>query len=121
MSTDRPLPALGQLVFVGLNGWVAALDRDSGEIVWKCSELKSGYTTLLLDGDRLIASTNGYLYCLDPQTGKVVWSNPLRGLRTGVAHVVSVRGQSTPVVTTQAQAVEAQRAAAAHGGAAAGS
>jgi outer membrane protein assembly factor BamB len=111
MAENRPLPAVGQLVFVGLNGWVAALDRDTGEIVWTCSELKSGYTTLLLDGDRLLASTNGYLFCLDPQTGRVVWRNPLRGLGTGVAHIISVRGQSTPQSVTQAAAVAAEQAA----------
>jgi outer membrane protein assembly factor BamB len=119
MQENRPLPTVGQLVFVGLNGWVAALDRDSGEIVWKCNELKSGYTTLLLDGDRLLVSTNGYLYCPDPQTGRVVWSNALRGLGTGVAHLVSARGQSSPVSVTQAAAVAAERAA--HGAHAAGS
>lgn len=116
MKEDRPLPAVDQLIFIGLNGWVAAVDRDSGEILWKCDNLKSGYTTLLLDGDRLIASTNGYLYCLDPQTGRIVWSNPLKGMRTGVAHIISARGQSTPLTTTQAAAVAAEQAAA-HAGA----
>ena len=46
-----------QLIFVGLNGYAIALDRDSGEIVWSNDQMKSGYVTLLLDGDRLIAST----------------------------------------------------------------
>jgi outer membrane protein assembly factor BamB len=100
-----------QLVFVGLNGWVAALDRDNGEVVWYCSELDSGYTTLLLDGDRLIASTNGYLYCLDPQSGRIVWRNPMRGYGTGIAHLVSVRGQSGQVLLTQAAAAESQKVA----------
>ena len=84
------MPSVDQLLFVGLNGWVAALDRDSGEVIWYNSELNSGYTTLLLDGDRLIVSTNGYLYCLDPQNGKVVWKNPMTGYGTGIAHLVSV-------------------------------
>jgi outer membrane protein assembly factor BamB len=106
-----------QMIFVGLNGWVAALDRDSGETLWYCSELKSGYTTLLLDGDRLIASTNGYIYCLDPQTGRVVWSNPLKGYGTGVAHLVSSRGQSPQVILDQAAAQAAERnRSAAHAG-----
>ncbi len=101
-----------QLVFVGLNGWVAALDRDTGEVVWCCSELDSGYTTLLLDGDRLIVSTNGYLYCLDPQNGKIVWKNPMTGYGTGIAHLVSVRGQSGQVMLNQAGAAEAQKSTA---------
>ena len=104
--------SVDQLVFVGLNGWVAALDRDTGEVVWYCSELNSGYTTLLLDGDRLIASTNGYIYCLDPQNGRIVWKNPMKGYGTGIAHLVSVRGQSGQVLLDHAAAAEAQKAAA---------
>src|SRR5262249_28423980 len=103
------MPSVDQLLFVGLNGWVAALDRDSGEVIWYCSELKSGYTTLLLDGDRLIVSTNGYLYCLDPQNGRVVWSNPLKGYGTGIAHLASLRGQSSQVILDQAAAAAAER------------
>jgi outer membrane protein assembly factor BamB len=101
--------AVDQLVFVGLNGWVAALDRDSGEIVWYNSELDSGYTTMLLDGDRLIVSTNGYIYCLDPQSGKIVWKNPMSGYGTGIAHIVSVRGQSGQALLNQVAAAESQR------------
>ncbi len=33
--------------------------------------MKSGYVTILVDGDRLIVSTNGYIYCLDPLTGSI--------------------------------------------------
>src|SRR3954451_16289427 len=96
------MKSIDKLIFVGLNGWVAALDRDSGEEVWCCSELKSGYTTLLLDGDRLIAATNGYVFCLDPQNGRVVWSNQMRGYGTGVSHLTSVRGQCSPVLLQHA-------------------
>src|SRR5262249_60643236 len=106
------MPSVDQLVFVGLNGWVAALDRDSGEIVWYSSELDSGYTTLLLDGDRLIVSTNGYIYCLDPQNGKVVWKNPMTGYGTGIAHLVSVRGQSGQVLLNEVASAQAQKSAA---------
>ncbi|MGC4002153.1 MAG: subclass B3 metallo-beta-lactamase [Pirellulales bacterium] len=73
------MPTLDQLIFVGLNGYAVALDRDSGEIVWSNNELKSGYVTLLLDGDRLIVSTNGYIFCLDPLTGRILWQNLMRG------------------------------------------
>jgi outer membrane protein assembly factor BamB len=65
------LMSINQLISVGLNGYVVALDRDTGELVWSCSELKSGYVSLLLDGDRLIVSTNGYIFCLDPRNGTV--------------------------------------------------
>ena len=112
---------IDQLVFVGLNGYVAALDRDNGEIVWSNNELRSGYVTLLLDGDRLIVSTNGYLFCLDPLTGQVLWNNKMSGYGHGVASLISVRGQSSQTALGQAAAIAATSAAAAGGAAAAGS
>ena len=104
---------LDDLVFVGLNGYALALHRETGEIVWSNDQMKSGYVTLLLDGDRLIVSTNGYLYCLDPMTGEILWHNPLRGYGRGApTSLISVRGQSMQVVTMQAADEEARAAAA---------
>ncbi|MBL9163071.1 MAG: PQQ-binding-like beta-propeller repeat protein [Planctomycetaceae bacterium] len=100
-----------QLIFVGLNGYALALDRDSGEIVWSNDKMKSGYVTLLLDGDRLIASTNGYIYCLEPLTGEIRWNNPLKGYGVGApTSLVSVRGQVSDVVLQQAAAAIAAAA-----------
>ena len=102
-----------QLVFVGLNGYALALDRDSGEIVWSNDKMKGGYVTLLLDGDRLIASTNGYIFCLDPLSGAIRWQNPLKGYGMGTpTALVSVRGQISDVVIEQAAAAIAAAAAA---------
>jgi outer membrane protein assembly factor BamB len=117
---------IDQLVFVGLNGYAVALDRDTGEIVWSNDELKSGYVTLLLDGDRLIVSTNGYIFCLDPLSGRVIWSNRMSGYGSGApTSLISVRGQSSQSVVQQAAAAAtAQSSAGAsqpHGGYAAGS
>jgi outer membrane protein assembly factor BamB len=106
--------SIDQLIFVGLNGYVVALDRDTGEVVWSCSELKWGYVSLLLDGDRLIVSTNGYLFCLDPRTGAVLWQNPLRGYGVGVAQLASVRGQSSQAAVQEAAAEVARRASSTH-------
>ena len=102
---------LDQLIFVGLRGYVVALDRDTGKIVWCNSKLHSGYVSMLLDGDRLIVSCDGYMYCLHPLTGEVLWHNPLSGFGTGVAHLTSIRGQSSQVVLAEAAAANAQAAA----------
>lgn len=87
---------LDDLVFVGLRGYVVALHRDTGGVVWSNNNLKSGYTTLLLDGDRLIVSTNGYLFCLDPFTGGMLWEQPLTGYGVGIASLASLRGTVNP-------------------------
>ena len=52
--TIRNPMKIDELIFVGLNGYAVALARDTGEIVWSNNEMRSGYVTLLLDGDRLI-------------------------------------------------------------------
>jgi outer membrane protein assembly factor BamB len=102
-----------QLIFVGLNGYALALNRETGEIVWSNDQMKSGYVTLLLDGDRLIASTNGYMYSLDPLTGAIQWHNPLKGYGIGTpASLISVRGQISDVVLQQAAAAIAAAASA---------
>lgn len=100
------------LIFVGLNGYAVALHRDTGELVWSNSEMKSGYVTLLLDFDRLIVSTNGYIFCLDPLTGQILWNNPLKGYGVGApTSLVSVRGQSSQTIIEQAAAAAAAAAA----------
>ena len=104
-----------QLIFIGLNGYAVALDRDTGEIVWSNDQMKSGYVTMLLDFDRLIVSTNGYIYCLDPLTGNIQWHNPLKGYGGGApTSLVSVRGQTSQTVIEQAAAA-AIEAATSHG------
>src|SRR6187402_2794821 len=96
---------IDELIFVGLNGYAVALDRITGEIVWSNNKLKSGYVTLLLDGDRLIVSTNGYIYCLHPLTGDIIWNNPMKGYGAGApTSLLSVRGQSSQTIIAQAAA-----------------
>lgn len=103
---------IDKLIFVGLNGYALALNRDTGAIVWSNAEMKSGYVTLLLDEDRLIVSTNGYIYCLDPLTGKIIWNNPLKGYGGGTpTSLISLRGQSSQTLVEQAVAERAQESA----------
>src|SRR5262245_59167815 len=94
-DTEHHETAADQLIFVGLNGYAVALDRDTGEIAWSNNKMHSGYVTLLLDGDRLIVSTNGYIYALDPATGEILWHNPMSGYGGGTpTSLLSVRGQA---------------------------
>ncbi|MBL8731313.1 MAG: PQQ-binding-like beta-propeller repeat protein [Planctomycetes bacterium] len=95
---------LSQLVFVGFNSRVAALDRDTGALVWNWKSRRgSGYTTVLLDGDRLIVSVVGYTYCLDARTGDELWLNELPGMGSGVASLASVRGVALPTIAAAEQ------------------
>ncbi len=103
--------AIADLVFVGMNRRVIALDRYTGEVVWTWKATKgAGFVTVLLDGDRVIAAVNGYMYCLDPLYGQIVWENPLKGLGTGVTSLATIRGSSG---SAEAAAIIAQQQAAA--------
>ena len=89
--------SIKNLIFVGFNSRVLALDRYTGEIVWhwQCPKPKmGGYVTLLLDGDRLIVAVQGYIYCLNPASGEQLWYNPTKGFETGVTSIATVRGHS---------------------------
>ncbi len=109
---DAPERTLADLVYVGFNRRVVALDRYIGEIVWDWKAPQgTGFVSLLLDGDRLMASVNGYLYCLDPVYGQVVWSNPLKGYGVGTTSLASVNGSTS--TGPSAAVIEQQRKAAA--------
>jgi len=71
-------------LFAGINGNVVALDRATGEEVWRTA-LKGDFVNLALDGGELFAAARGEVYCLDPATGHVRWHNPLKGLGFGMA------------------------------------
>ncbi len=101
-----PSYTIADLIFVGFNGYATALHRDTGTIVWSNNQLRSGFVTLLLDGDRLIVSTNGYMFCLDPLTGAILWRNDMVGYGLGATSLVSVRSQQSQVLAQQASSVQ---------------
>lgn len=111
-ETVRTERTLEDLVYVGFNSRICALDRYTGELVWDWKSRKgSGFVSLLLDGDRLIVSVQGYTYCLDPIYGQEVWFNPLKGKGLGVPSMVSVNGSTA--AGAAAKVIAQQKAAAA--------
>ena len=108
---------LDEFIFVAFNKRVAAVHRGSGEIIWEWKASKgSGYVSLLLDGDRLIASVSGYTYGLDALSGVELWYQPFSGFGTGTTSLVSVRGSSGSSGAAAAIVQQQQQAAAASGG-----
>jgi outer membrane protein assembly factor BamB len=109
---------LDEVLFVGFNRHAAAIDKRTGEIVWRWkSPSGTGFVSLMLDDDRLYAAVNGYVFCLDATTGQEIWRNPMRGFGYGVTSLVSSRGSTNPGLLAEA-GVQAHAAAAAAGSAA---
>ena len=52
---------------------------------------------VLVDGDRILASTKGEVFCLDAATGTRLWHNSLPGEGTGLITFATPAGASTPV------------------------
>jgi outer membrane protein assembly factor BamB len=98
---------LDQVVFIGFNKRVVALDQNTGRLVWGwVCPTGSGYVSLLLTNDRhLIVSVSGYTYCLDPTTGQQLWFNELEGYGVGVASLAAWGGSGAmqPIVLAAAE------------------
>lgn len=103
--TNRTITT-NDLLFVGFNGRVIALDRADGSVVWKWKPnqkgMGNGMVTMLPDGDRLFATIMGYTWALDPVDGRELWYQPLKG-----------EGQGIPTLATMSAAADASRLAAA--------
>ena len=109
---------IAELVFTGFNRRVAALHRDTGEIVWQWrADSGSCYVSLLLEPGLLVVSVDGYMYGLDPLTGAQLWFNPMDGFGSGVTSLVSANGTGASSVGSAAAQISAAQAAQAAAGA----
>jgi len=82
-------------IFVGVHGDVVALDRATGQELWHTKLAGGDFVNLLLDQDRIIATTKGKVFCLDVATGQLLWRNDLPGLGLGLVSIATASG-STP-------------------------
>lgn len=108
---------LEDLLFVGFNGRVVALERRSGELLWewKCPKPIRQMVAVLVQGDRVYASSAGYTYCHDGLSGEQIWSNPLKGMGTGVPCLATAESGSSGAFLLHAQTMTDHQAAAASG------
>ena len=113
------MKSIEDVIFIGFAKQVFAVDRYDGSIQWEWKAAHgSGFVSLMLDGDRLIASCNGWTWCLDPMSGSEVWHQPFKGKGTGIPAIVSTRSNSSGGAQAQiaAQQAAATTAAASSGG-----
>lgn len=104
-------------IFVGTNGQVAAVDKSTGQFLWK-TKIKGGFitpgtsfVTILVDGNKVYAHTSGELFCLDAASGQVLWTNDLPQMGYMLASLATTQGASSPVARELLQKMEAAAAA----------
>ena len=99
-------------MFLGVHGEVVALDRATGQEFWHTKLAGGDFVNLLLDQDRIIATTKGKVFCLDVATGQLLWRNDLPGMGLGLVSIATASG-STPWDRRPKSAVRTAAAAAA--------
>jgi outer membrane protein assembly factor BamB len=85
-----------RLIFLGVHGEVVALDRATGQELWHAQLPGSDFVNLILDQDRIIATTRGKAFCLDAATGQILWRNDLPGLGLGLVSIATGSGSTPP-------------------------
>jgi outer membrane protein assembly factor BamB len=81
-------------IFIGIRGGVIALDRGTGQKLWKTELKGADFVNVILDGDRLIAATKGEVFSLDAATGELLWRNELPGEGWGLVTIATGSGSS---------------------------
>ncbi|HXS95896.1 MAG TPA: PQQ-binding-like beta-propeller repeat protein [Candidatus Limnocylindrales bacterium] len=99
------------VIFAGGGGSVAALDRGTGQEVWRTNLKGSSFVNVVVDGDRLYATASGEIFALDAATGSVLWHNPLRGMGFGPIAIGAPDGQQGLINCAVEQQRETESAA----------
>jgi len=89
------------LLFIGIQGTVLALDRSSGREVWRQQLSHMGFVNVVLDGGELSAATQGKVVRLEPATGAISWTNKLAGLGHGLVTIAAPTSQQAAVSREQ--------------------
>lgn len=95
------------LLFIGIQGHVLALDRATGEEVWRTKLKGSDFVSLVLDGSDIFASAQGRLFCLDSRSGNIRWENTLKGLGVGLLSIAGTGAATSAEAKRRADHVDA--------------
>ena len=100
------------MVFIGIRGTVLALDRATGQEVWRSKLKGSAFVNVVLDGSDLYATTQGEVFGLDPASGAIRWNNKLPGFGHGLITVATPANQQVIAIREKQRQDEAAAAAA---------
>ena len=111
--------ALDRVLFVGGHGFVTALDKMSGDEIWRTSLKGSGYgfVNLLLEKDHIFAASGGKMYCISADHGEVLWMNPMPKLGYGIYSFATTSQPGSSIPAAVASQQSQQQASQGSGGA----
>ncbi len=120
LITDKVKAILMQPLIIGIRGTVLALDRATGQELWRTDLKGISFVNVTQAGDQVFATTRGEIYCLNPLDGAILWHNPLKGLGQGLITIALEGCSNQGVVCAEKLQEEAEAAstAAASGAAA---
>ena len=97
------------VLYVGMKGNVVALDKRTGQEVWRTKLGGYDLVNILVEEELIFAYAKGHVYCLSFK-GQVLWDNGMPGLGYSMALLASYQssGQDAAVM----KHVKAQQAAA---------
>ncbi len=99
-------------LYIGIQGHVLALDRTTGEEIWRCRLKGSDFVNVVLQDGELYATAAGELFKLDPAMGEIRWQNPLKGLGRGLISIAAAANQEIVLSREKRRQEEADAASA---------
>ena len=112
--------SIKNILFIAGKGTVVALDRCDGRVLWRwkgsagtgfwASLSISPFTSIVVDGDRLLVATPKCVWCLDPMTGAEVWKNEIKDFAGGYP-IIAASVANASGVAAAATLLAAQQAA----------
>ena len=100
-------------IYLGIKGAVIALNRATGEELWRTTLKGGDFVNVILDGNQLYATTRGEIFCLDTKTGEPRWHNELKGLGLGLGLISIATPSGSQALTAQEKQMRDAAAAAA--------
>src|SRR4051812_44821798 len=99
-------------IYVGIKRSVVALDRETGDEMWRTNLHSSDYVTVFWDGSGLFAANSGEVWRFDPVTGATIWHNAMKGLGRGLVSLASSLAVTSSNNTEMAESKRRRDAAA---------